>query len=205
MGRKKTGRARPLGTKLPAIVLQRNKFRRETGFLWSFQASAIGQARRENPLAAGNWRGTFVVMSAKPVPDGYSSVTPYLVVTGAARMLDFLREAFGAREIRRFAKPDGIVGHAEVRIGDSVIMLADACPEFPATQAGVHLYLPEVDKVHERAVRAGAISMRSPADQFYGDRSAVVRDFSGNWWSISTHIKDISDEEMLRLAQSSPV
>jgi PhnB protein len=141
-------------------------------------------------------------MSAKPVPDGYHSVTPYLVVAGAAKMLDFLRDAFGAQEIRRFDKPGGIVGHAEVRIGDSVIMLADACPEFPATQAGIHLYLPNVDAVYERALRAGGTSLRPPADQFYGDRSAVVRDAAGNWWSISTHIKDISEEEMRRHAQA---
>jgi PhnB protein len=116
-------------------------------------------------------------------------------------MLDFLRDAFGAQEIRRMAKPDGIVGHAEVRIGDSVVMLADACSEFPATQAGIHLYLPDVDAAYDRAIAAGAVSMRAPADQFYGDRSAVVRDFSGNWWSLSTHIKDIPEEELQRLAQ----
>jgi uncharacterized glyoxalase superfamily protein PhnB len=140
-------------------------------------------------------------MSVNPVPDGYDSVAPYPVVTGASRMIDFLREAFGARELRRFGKPDGVVGHAEVKIGDSIVMLADACPEFPATQAGIHLYLPDVDAAYERAVRAGAVSLRPPADQFYGDRSAVIRDFSGNWWSISTHIKDISEEELQRLAQ----
>ena len=116
-------------------------------------------------------------------------------------MLDFLKDAFGAEETRRFAKPDGIIGHAEVRIGGSVIMLADACPEFPATQAGVHLYLSEVDVIYERALRAGAVSMQLPADQFYGDRSAVVRDEWNNWWCIAMRIEDVSDEEMHRRAQ----
>jgi len=140
-------------------------------------------------------------MKVQDVPDGYHAVTPYLVVAGAARMIEFLHEAFGAEEIRRFRKPDGIVGHAEVRIGDSVIMLADACPEFPATQAGVLLYLSDVDAVYHRALRAGAKSLREPADQFYGDRSATVRDSWDNWWCISTHIQNLSDEEMQRRAQ----
>lgn len=132
---------------------------------------------------------------------GYDTVAPYLVVAGAAQMLDFLRDAFGAEETRRFAKPDGVIGHAEVRIGESVIMLADACPEFPATKAGIHLYLPEVDAVYERALRAGGVSMQAPANQFYGDRSAVVGDACGNWWCIATRIEDLSDEEMHRRAE----
>lgn len=136
------------------------------------------------------------------VPEGYQTVIPYLVVAGAAKMLDFLRDAFGAEETRRFAKPDGAVGHAEVRIGESVIMLADACPEFPATSAGIHLYLPEVDTVYERALRAGAVSLQPPKDQFYGDRSAVVRDARGNWWCIATHVEDLSDEEMQRRVEA---
>ena len=140
-------------------------------------------------------------MIVKPVPDGYHAVTPYLVVAGAARFIDFLREAFGAEELRRFGKPDGVIGHAEVRIGDSVIMLADACPEFSATRAGVLLYLPDADAVYQRALRAGAESLREPADQFYGDRSATVRDAWGNWWNIATHIEDVSEEEMQRRAQ----
>jgi uncharacterized glyoxalase superfamily protein PhnB len=136
------------------------------------------------------------------LPKGYQHVMPYLVVNGAAKMIDFLREAFGAEECRRFAKPDGVVGHAEVRIGDSIVMLADATEQFTPTQAGVHLYLPGVDEVYHRALRAGAVSLREPADQFYGDRSAVIRDPWGNWWSISTHVEDLTDEEMSRRAQA---
>jgi PhnB protein len=139
--------------------------------------------------------------NVKPVPDGFSSVTPYLVVDGAAKMIDFLRDAFGAKELRRMAMPGGKIGHAEVRIGESMVMLADANPQFGAQQAGIHLYLPGVDEVYQRALRAGATTLREPADQFYGDRSAVVRDAWGNWWSISTHVEDVSDEEMARRAQ----
>jgi len=135
-----------------------------------------------------------------PVAPGYHSVTPYLVVDGAQRVIDFARDAFGAQELRRMAGPDGRIGHAELRIGDSVVMLADACPEFPATRAGLHLYLADVDAVYERALRVGGVSLQPPSDKFYGDRSATVADPAGNWWSISTHIEDMSDEEMQRRA-----
>ena len=140
--------------------------------------------------------------SVSPVPDGYQAVIPYLVVSGAAEILKFLHDAFGAEEKRCFTKPDGTIGHAEVRIGGSVIMLADACPEFPATKAGIHLYLPDVDAVYQRALRAGAESVQAPTNQFYGDRSATVRDRAGNWWCIATHIENLTDDEMRQRAQA---
>jgi PhnB protein len=140
--------------------------------------------------------------SVPPIPKGYSQVTPYLVVDDAAKMIDFLRDAFDAKELRRMAPPGGKIGHAEVRIGDSMIMLADANSQFTAGRTGIHLYLPDVDEVYQRALRAGATTLRAPENQFYGDRSAVVRDAWGNWWSISTHIEDVSDEEMARRAQA---
>jgi len=138
--------------------------------------------------------------SIGPVAPGYRSITLYLVVEGAAAVLDFLRDAFGAEELRRMLLPDGRVAHAEVRIGDSVLMLADSCSEFPPTQAGIHLYMAEVDAVYERVLRLGATAIRPPADQFYGDRSASVRDRWGNSWHIATHIEDLSEEEMSRRA-----
>src|SRR3972149_6819372 len=108
----------------------------------------------------------------KPVPDGYQTITPYLTVKGAAQLIDFLKQAFGAEETFRMG--DATVQHAEMRIGDSMLMLADA-PEEP-TPAMIHLYLPDVDAIYQRALKAGATSIREPADQFYGDPSAGVKE-----------------------------
>jgi len=140
-------------------------------------------------------------MAAKPIPDGYHTVTPYLVVQGAAKVIDFMREAFEAEETFRMAQPDGTIGHAEVRIGDSVVMLGDASgAENPPMPGMIHLYVNDADAVYERALRAGATSLREPADQFYGDRSAGVKDVAGNHWWIATHIEDVSPEEIEKRA-----
>lgn len=140
-------------------------------------------------------------MSVKPIPDGYHTATPYLVVEGASKLIDFLKQAFMATEIYRMTRPDGKVGHAEVRIGDSVIMLGDMGGKWKSMPSSIYLYVPNIDAVYRQALEAGAISLMEPADQFYGDRSAGVRDPFGNHWFIATHIEDVSPEELTRREQ----
>lgn len=137
-------------------------------------------------------------MAPRTPPEGYSTVTPNIIVEGAGRCIEFVAAAFGGQERMRVPMPDGRIAHAEVQIGDSVIMLSDPQPGFPATPAVLLLYLPDVDNVYQRALSAGATSQMEPADQFYGDRSATVQDPFGNRWSIATHIEDVSDEEMMK-------
>ncbi len=141
-------------------------------------------------------------MAVKPIPDGYHSVTPYLTVEGAAKLIDFLVEAFGAEETFRMGPTGGPVMHAEVRIGDSMVMVGDATgAEFAQpTRASIHLYVSDVDGVYKKALSAGGTSLREPADQFYGDRSAGVSDAFGNQWWIATHIEDVPPEEMEKRA-----
>lgn len=146
--------------------------------------------------------------NVKPIPDGYHSVTPYLYIKGAARAIDFYKQAFGAVEVMRLASPDGKVGHAEIKIGDSHVMLADEHPEMGArspqsiggSPVGLMVYLPDVDKVVDRAVKAGATLERPVEDKFYGDRTGGIVDPFGHRWYISTHIEDVPPEEMERRA-----
>jgi uncharacterized glyoxalase superfamily protein PhnB len=140
-------------------------------------------------------------MAAKPIPEGHSTVSPYLIVPGAAKVIDLLTQAFGAKELFRSERGQGVIAHAEVKIGDSVIMLSDASPEFPAMPAMVHVYVQDVDAAYARAVRAGATSVREPSDQFYGDRSGGVKDSGGNVWWIATHKEDVSPDELARRAE----
>jgi uncharacterized glyoxalase superfamily protein PhnB len=137
-------------------------------------------------------------MPVKPIPDGYRTVTPYLVVPGVARLIEFLKQSFDAEEIHRFPGPGGRVMHAEVRIGDSIVMMGEPSGEVQPIPAMLHLYVPDADAAYHRALKAGATSVREPADQFYGDRSAGVRDPCGNQWWVATHIEDVSPEEMQR-------
>ena len=145
-------------------------------------------------------------MPTKPIPDGYHSVTPYLIIKGAAQALDFYRRAFGATELMRIAAPGGQVGHAEILLGDSHIMLADECPQMnalsPLTLGGspvmLHLYVPDVDAMFSQAIAAGA-QVEQPIDnKFYGDRSGSVLDPFGHRWTLSTHVEDVSPEEIGR-------
>jgi len=143
----------------------------------------------------------------KPIPDGYHSVTPYLIVKGGAQALDFYARAFGAVERLRIGG-DGRIGHAEITIGDSCVMLADEHPEIgalsPTTVGGapvsLHLYVEDVDAVVARAVAAGATLTRPVADQFYGDRVGGITDPFGHRWSVVTHKEDVSPEELQRRA-----
>jgi uncharacterized glyoxalase superfamily protein PhnB len=137
-------------------------------------------------------------MEAKPIPEGYHTVTPYLMIQGADQVIEFAKNAFGAKERVRMPGPNGTIGHAELEIGDSVVMLADMDERENLMPAMVHLYMEDVDAVYARAIEAGGKSVQEPKDQFYGDRSAAVQDSAGNKWYISTHVEDVSPDEMER-------
>jgi len=137
-------------------------------------------------------------MAVQPIPEGYSTFTPYFVVEGAPDFIEFLKKAFGAEEMFRFPAPGRKLGHAEVRIGSSVVMLADTTPDYPPSRMNSYLYVPDVDATYKKALAAGAQSKREPANQFYGDRVATLTDRWGNTWSIGTHVEDVSPEEMER-------
>jgi PhnB protein len=141
-------------------------------------------------------------MAVKPIPEGYHSVTPYLVVSGVAKLIEFLKQAFDAKSKECFTTPDGRIMHAEVRIGDSLIMMGEPNEKWPAMPAAVYLYVPDTDAVYRRALQAGATSLMEPANQFYGDRNAGVKDPCGNFWWIGTHIEDVSPEEMKRRSEA---
>jgi PhnB protein len=140
----------------------------------------------------------------KPIPDGYHSVTPYLIVNDAAAAIEFYKKALGATEVMRMPSPNGKIMHAEVQFGDSRVMLADECKEMgahcPATIGGspvtIMLYVENVDKTFDKAIAEGAKVVRAVADQFYGDRSGGFEDPFGHKWFVATHIEDVPPEEM---------
>jgi PhnB protein len=144
----------------------------------------------------------------KPVPDGYPCVTPYLIVDGAVKALDFYHRVFGATERMRMPSPGGKVGHAEIGIGDSVIMLADEHPEmgargpraFGGSPVSLHVYVENVDATVKTAVAAGAKVIRPVEDKFYGDRSGTIEDPFGHHWHVATHTEDVPSDEMERRA-----
>ena len=137
----------------------------------------------------------------KPIPEGYHTLTPYLVVDGAEKIIRFMKDAFGAQPVfEPMMRPDGKVMHAEYRIGDSVVMISDSSERAQATSAMLHLYVPNVDAAYQKALKAGATSLMEPADMFYGDRSGGVKDAAGNRWHIGTHIEDVSPAELKRRA-----
>ncbi len=143
-------------------------------------------------------------MAVKPIPEGYHSVTPYLYVRGAAEAIAFYVKAFGAVEVMRLAMPGGVIGHAEIRIGNSVVMLSDEMPEWgnksPQTlggaSSGLMIYVPDVDALFAQAIAAGASVYKPLVDQFYGDRSGSVLDPYGHIWTVATHTEDVPHEEM---------
>ena len=139
-------------------------------------------------------------MAIKPAPEGYQSVIPYLIVDGAAGLLDFVKRAFDAVEGERMSRDDGSIGHAEVRIGDSVVMISDGRDPWKPMAAALYLYVPDTDATYQSAIEAGATSLMEPADQFYGDRNAGVKDAWGNIWWIGTHVEDMPREELERRA-----
>jgi PhnB protein len=144
----------------------------------------------------------------KPIPEGYHTATPYLIVSDAASAIDFYKKAFGATELMRMTQPDGRIGHAEIKIGDSPIMLADEFPEigarspqrFGGSPVSILLYVEDVDALFSQAVAAGGKVLRQVKDQFYGDRSGGVTDPFGHVWYIATHKEDVAPEEMHKRA-----
>lgn len=148
--------------------------------------------------------------SLNPIPDGYHTVTPYLIVKGAASALEFYKKAFGATELMRMPGPNGCIMHAEIQIGDSRIMLADEFPDMKVvspltlggTPVGICLYVKDVDALAKQAIAAGAKVERPVADQFYGDRSGTVVDPFGHKWTIATHKEDVTPEEMHKRSEA---
>lgn len=147
-------------------------------------------------------------MSVKPIPEGYHSITPYLGIDKAAEAIEFYKKAFGAIQIMRLDMPDGKVGHAELRIGDSPIMLASPCDEMAfgspgshPTSVGLHLYVTDVDAQYKQAIAAGATVISEPKDQFYGDRSGTLKDPFGHVWFLATHIEELTEEQIRQRAK----
>jgi PhnB protein len=142
-------------------------------------------------------------MAVKHIPDGYHAVTPYLIVEGADKLIEFMKAAFGAQERMRMPGPGGVVGHAELELGGSVVMLADSAAadnnvKFPAM---INLYVDDCDAAFKNAITAGGTSEHDPETKFYGDRNASVRDPFGNVWVISTHVEDVPPDEMAKRAE----
>jgi PhnB protein len=143
-------------------------------------------------------------MAVKPIPDGYPKLSPYLIVDGASDAIDFYGKVLGATERMRMPEPSGKIGHAELQLGDAVVMLADEHPDMgyrsPKAIGGspvtIGVYVDDVDATFDTAIKAGAKELRKPEDQFYGDRSGQFEDPFGHRWNVSTHIEDVSPEEM---------
>jgi len=148
--------------------------------------------------------------TTKPVPEGYHTATPYLIVANAAKAIDFYKEAFGAAEIMRLANPEGKIVHAEIKIGDSPIMLCDESPKCNAfspltiggTPISLFLYLKDVDAIVNRAIAAGATLVMPVADQFWGDRCGSVADPFGHKWTVATHTEDVPPDEIAKRAKA---
>lgn len=137
---------------------------------------------------------------APHIPTGFHAVTPYFILKDAPKFIAFMQEVFAAKEVFRFAGPDGRIHHASMKIDGSMIELSEGSPEYPAMPLSIHLYVPDVDAVYERALKAGAVSKGAPQNQFYGERSADVEDPCGNRWFIATHLEDLSPDELTRRA-----
>jgi PhnB protein len=148
-------------------------------------------------------------MAVKPIPEGYHSVTPYLVISGAAAAIDYYKRVFGAEERMRMDAPGGMIGHAELEIGNSVVMLADEHPQqgfrgpraIGGTPVSLLLYVENVDDVWKRALQAGAKELKPLENQFYGDRMGTLEDPFGHVWSLATHVEDVPPEEMARRSE----
>jgi len=149
-------------------------------------------------------------MTVKPIPDGYHSITPYLMIKGASEAIEFYKRAFGATEIFRLSHPNGQIGHAEIKIGDSSVMLADPCEQgafrtpqsLGGSSVALHVYVKDVDAQFAQAVSAGAKTIKPVFDQFYGDRTGTLQDPFGHIWFLATHKEDIAPEEISRRAEA---
>jgi len=149
-------------------------------------------------------------MTVKPIPEGYNTATPYLSISGAKEAIEFYKLAFGATEVFCMDTPSGEVAHAEIKIGNSLIMLCDACDENPmpspdtlgGSTVAMHLYVEDVDAMFEQAIDAGALDIKSVEDQFYGDRMGTLKDPFGHIWFVSTHKEDLTPEEIQQRAEA---
>jgi len=141
-------------------------------------------------------------MAVKPIPDGFHTITPYLVLNNAGKVIEFLKNAFGAEEVYRHMRGEGVIGHAQVKIGDSMLMISDATSEHGAAPCMIYFYVKDCDAWYERAMKAGATSIMKPMDMFYGDRNAGVKDQSGMQWWIATHKEDVSPAEVEKRAKA---
>jgi PhnB protein len=137
-------------------------------------------------------------MTVNPIPEGYTTVTPWIIGQDTAGLLDYVKAAFDAEELGRVGSEDGRIWHAEVRIGDAVVMMFDASPDWPATPGFLRLYVPDADAVHRRAVEAGGTSVTEVTHLAFGDRVGRVRDPLGNLWWIQSRVEEVSMEEMER-------
>ncbi len=135
-------------------------------------------------------------MSVKPVPDGYHTITPYLIVETADRLIGFIKEVFNGQVLFKMQDEAGRINHAEMKIGDSILMLAEASEEWKPTKTLLHLYVEDIDATYQKALETGAVSVKEPKNEFYGDRIASVKDPFGNFWGIATHIEDVSEDEI---------
>jgi PhnB protein len=169
-----------------------------------------GKATKARPQARAKKAGRPAAKKVSPIPAGYHTATPYLTVNDGAGALEFYRRALGAREVMRMATPNGKIGHAEIRIGDSHIMLSDEMPgtsqkaptSLGGTTGSVMLYLPNVDAAFKRAIDAGCTSIMAPADMFWGDRFGKLQDPYGNQWGMATHREDVPPKQMAERAKA---
>lgn len=141
-------------------------------------------------------------MSVKPIPEGFHTVTPFLCVEGVPRLIEFLKAAFSATELMKINAADGHPMHAQVKIGDSIVMMGEAMGGCPVITASCYVYVRDVDATYKAAVNAGGVSVMEPADQFWGDRMACVKDPTGNQWSIATHVEDVAPDELTKRARA---
>jgi PhnB protein len=156
---------------------------------------------RFRALSQSNSQGK--CMTVKPIPDGFHTVTPYLTVRDAEKVIEFLKQAFNAEaEHDPIKRPDGSVMHAHVNIGDSRVMIAEESEMSKATPSTIYLYFPDVDAMYRQAIKAGGKSIMEPTDMFYGDRSGGVKDPSGNSWFVATHIEDVAPAELKKRADA---
>jgi uncharacterized glyoxalase superfamily protein PhnB len=143
------------------------------------------------------------IMAVKPIPEGYHTVTPYLTVRNAPKVIEFLKQAFGGKLSHDAIKrPDGSIMHAQIIIGDSRVMIAEESETAKATVSSLYIYVPDVDRVYQQALKAGGSNVMEPMDMFYGDRSGGVRDPSGNSWFIATHREDVEPKELAKRAEA---
>jgi PhnB protein len=153
--------------------------------------NAIHQSSQEIAMAS----------KVKPIPDGFHTITPYLIADGADKLIDFMQHAFGAEYDHEPAKrPDGKIMHATLKIGNSMLMVSESSEHAKATPVMLYLYVPDTDAAYQKALKAGASSVMEPSDQFYGDRSGGVKDAAGNRWFFGTHIEDVSPAELKKRA-----